>query len=64
MLLSCHKNAGQNYDKKIANRSFENVAQFKYMRTVTNQNLVLEEIELWQCLLPFSPEPFVFLSVV
>jgi hypothetical protein len=26
--------------------------------------LVLEEIELWQCLLPFSPEPFVFLSVV
>jgi hypothetical protein len=31
MLLSHHQNAGQNYDKKIANRSFENVAQFKYL---------------------------------
>jgi hypothetical protein len=30
MLLSCQQNAGQNHDKKIANTSFENVAQFKY----------------------------------
>jgi hypothetical protein len=30
MLLYCHHNAGQNYDIKIANRSFENVSQFKY----------------------------------
>jgi hypothetical protein len=29
-LLSRHQNAGQNHDIKIANRSFENVAQFKY----------------------------------
>jgi hypothetical protein len=29
MLLSCHQNAGQNYDIKIADRCFENVAQFK-----------------------------------
>jgi hypothetical protein len=36
MLLSCHQNAGQNHDIKIANRCFENVAQFKYLRvTVT-----------------------------
>jgi hypothetical protein len=27
MLLAHHKNAGQNYDVKVANRSFENVAQ-------------------------------------
>jgi hypothetical protein len=30
MLLSRHQNAGQNRNMKIANRSFENVAQFKY----------------------------------
>jgi hypothetical protein len=39
ILLSCHKNAEQTRDIKIADRSFENVAQFKYLRTtVTNQN--------------------------
>jgi hypothetical protein len=38
MLLSRHKNAGQNRDIKIPNRSFENVEQFKYLAmTVTNQ---------------------------
>jgi hypothetical protein len=31
MLLSHHQNAGQNQDMKIANRYFENVAQFKYL---------------------------------
>jgi hypothetical protein len=31
MLLSCHQNAGQNHDTKTANRSFKNVAQFKYL---------------------------------
>jgi hypothetical protein len=38
MLLSRHRNAGQNHDIKIAtNRSFENVAQFRYLRTtITN----------------------------
>jgi hypothetical protein len=29
MLLSRHQNVGQNQDIKIANRSFENVSQFK-----------------------------------
>jgi hypothetical protein len=44
MLLSRHQNEGQNHDTKIADRSFENVAQFKYLRTtVTNQNLIQEE---------------------
>jgi hypothetical protein len=46
MLLSRHQNAGQNRDIKIANRSFENVAQFKYLgTTVTYQNLIQEEIK-------------------
>jgi hypothetical protein len=46
MLLSCQQNVGQNQDSKIANRSFENVSQFKYLgTTVTNQNLIEEEIK-------------------
>jgi hypothetical protein len=46
MLLSHHQNVAQNRDMKIANRSFENVSQFKYLgTTVTNQNLVQEEIK-------------------
>jgi hypothetical protein len=46
MLLSRHQNVGQNWDLKIANRLFENLSQFKYLgTTVTNQNLIQEEIK-------------------
>jgi hypothetical protein len=46
MLLSRHQSAGQNHDIKIANRSFYNVAQLKYLgMTITNQNLIQEEIK-------------------
>jgi hypothetical protein len=46
MLLSHHQNAGQNHNIKIANRSFENVVQFKHLgMTATHQNLILEEIK-------------------
>jgi hypothetical protein len=46
MLLSHHQNVGQNRDIKIAKRSFENVSQFEYLgKTVTNQNLIQEEIK-------------------
>jgi hypothetical protein len=45
MLLSRHQKVGQNRDIKRENRSFENVSQFKYLgTTVTNQNLIQEEI--------------------
>jgi hypothetical protein len=45
-LLSHDQNAGQNHDIKVASRSFENVAQFKYLgMTVTNQTLIQEEIK-------------------
>jgi hypothetical protein len=37
MLLSHHPNEGQNHDIKIANRSFENVAQFKYWETTVTK---------------------------
>jgi hypothetical protein len=46
MLLSHHQNAGHNHDIKIANRSFGNAAQIKYLgTTVTNQNLIQEKIK-------------------
>jgi hypothetical protein len=46
MLLSNHQNEGQNHDIKIANRCFENVAQFRYLgRTVANQNSAQGEIK-------------------
>jgi hypothetical protein len=45
MLLSRRQNVGQNQNIKIASRSFGNVSQFKYLgTTVTNQNLIQEEI--------------------
>jgi hypothetical protein len=47
MLLSCHQNVSQNRGIKVANRSFENVSQFKYLgTTVTNQNLIQGEIKM------------------
>jgi ribosomal protein S2 len=46
MLLSCHQNAGQNHDIKIANRRFENVTSFRYLgTTITNPNLIQEKIK-------------------
>jgi hypothetical protein len=46
VLVSQDQNAGQNRQIKIGNRSFENVPQLKYLgTTVTNQNLILEEIK-------------------
>jgi hypothetical protein len=44
-MLSHHQNVGQNLNIKIANKSFENGPQSKYLgTTVTNQNLIQEEI--------------------
>jgi hypothetical protein len=46
MLVSRDENAGQTREIKIGNRSFENMSQFKYLgTTVTNQNLIQEEIK-------------------
>jgi hypothetical protein len=46
MLLSRQQNVGQNRDIKIANRSVENVSQFKCLgTTVTNTNMTQKEIK-------------------
>jgi hypothetical protein len=46
MLLSHHQNVSRNQDIKMANRSFGNVSHLKYLgMTVTNQNLIQEEIK-------------------
>jgi hypothetical protein len=46
MLITSRQNAGHTDELKTANRSFENVAKFKYLgRAVTNQNLMQEEIK-------------------
>jgi hypothetical protein len=46
MLVFRDQNAGQNREIKIANRSLENVSQFRYLgTTVTDQNLIQEEIK-------------------
>jgi hypothetical protein len=46
MLVSHDQNAGQNLDIKVANKSFENALQFKYLGiTVTYENLIHEEIK-------------------
>jgi hypothetical protein len=46
MLVSRDQNAGQNREIKVGNRAFENLSQFKYFgTTVTNQNLIQEDIK-------------------
>jgi hypothetical protein len=46
MPLSRHQNVSRNQNIKIANRSFVNVLQFKYLgTTVTNPNCIQEEIK-------------------
>jgi hypothetical protein len=46
MLLTHHQTGERYHDIRIGNRSFENVAEFKYMgMTTINVNLFQEELE-------------------
>jgi hypothetical protein len=45
MFMSCHQTAGQSNYIRVANKSFEKVAKFKYLgATLTDQNCIHEEI--------------------
>jgi hypothetical protein len=46
MIMSSHPKSGQNQNIRIANESFENVTEFRYLgMTLTNQNDIHDEIE-------------------
>jgi hypothetical protein len=46
MIMSRHPNSGQKHNIRIGNKSFENVATFRYLRTtLTNQNDIHNEIK-------------------
>jgi hypothetical protein len=46
IIISCHPNSGQKQDLRIADESFENVAELKYLgTTLTNQNDIHDEIK-------------------
>jgi hypothetical protein len=45
MIMSRHQNSGQNQNIRIDNESFENVATFKYLGTLINQNDIHDEIK-------------------
>jgi hypothetical protein len=46
IIMSCYQKAGQKHSINIANRSFEDVAKFKYRgTTLTDQNCLHEEVK-------------------
>jgi hypothetical protein len=46
MIMSRHRNSGQNQNIRIANESFQNVAKYEYLgTTLTNQNDIHDEIK-------------------
>jgi len=58
VFISHHQNEGHDYNLMIANKSFKNVAKFKYLgTTLTNQSWVLEEIKgRWSDMLGFHSD--------
>jgi hypothetical protein len=65
MLMPRSQKTGQKHSIKITNRPFEDVAKFKFLgTTLTDKNYMHEEINSWECLLPFGSESSVLLPAV
>jgi hypothetical protein len=68
MFMSHDQTTGQIHYIEATNKSFENVAKFKYLgRMVTNQNSINEKVEqnkFKECLVPCCSESFVFPCVI
>jgi hypothetical protein len=63
------KKAGQKHGIKIANRSYEGVAKFKYLGTTLNRSKLhggrdYEQTKLGEFLIQFGPKSFVFPSLL
>jgi len=58
MVMSWHQKVGKNHNLLVVNKSFENMARFKYFgTTVTNQNSIHKETE---STLTFTSHPLNF----
>jgi hypothetical protein len=69
MLTLRSQNTGKKYSIKIANRSFEDVANIKYLGTTLNRSKSharrdYEQTKFGECLLPFGSESSVLPPVV
>jgi hypothetical protein len=65
MIMSHHPYSGQNQNMRIANESFQNVAEFEYLEmTQIRMTFMMnqEQIKFWECLVSFSPKSLVFPS--
>jgi hypothetical protein len=64
-MLTSRKKAGNKHSMKMANKSFEDVEQFKYLgTTLTDQNCRQEETNFGECLLPLCPVSSRLLSTI
>jgi len=46
MFMSHHQNAGQNHNKKTANKSFKNMTKLNYLETtIKNQNYIHDKVK-------------------